>query len=427
MWRCGVFSLWGTWGLMCAYELTTTRAISAAQTAQQETERTLRARSAFLANMSHEIRTPINIILGLSRMMQSAPLDERQQENNRLILSSGEHLLHLINQSLDLSKMQAGRLSLEALSFSPALLVEEVVGLLQGAARDKGLSLDLALHVPGDRWVRGDPNRLRQVLINLISNAIKFTDNGSVTVTLRSTPGGELAFSITDTGIGIAASQQQRLFQPFTQADASTTRRFGGTGLGLTISQQLVEHMGGELSVESDLGEGATFRFTLALPESAPPAHRPSDRPPLPTARILVAEDNLLNQRVVRHHLEQLGFQPRIVSDGQQAIEVLCEQHFDLILMDCHMPEVDGFEAARIIRREHPDGPPIVALSASALDDDVSPAAVAVELSLEASHPPILVPRTPRVARDPRKRDRRGRTRRVGAPVRSGNPSRRHR
>ncbi|MEL6344871.1 MAG: ATP-binding protein [Myxococcota bacterium] len=357
-----LFSLWGTLALTWAYE----RSIGSAL---DETGRALEVRDAFIGNMSHEIRTPINAVMGLSRMLASTALNGQQREYNRLILESSDHLLRLVNQNLDLSKLHAQQLELEDLIFSPAELVRTSAALLRSQAEEKGLVLRHEIDAQVTPWVHGDPGRLRQVLLNLIGNAIKFTPQGQVTVQLMPENGG-LRFSVQDSGVGIDPAVIPRLFQAFTQADSSTTRRYGGTGLGLTISQALIQQMGGEIQVESTPTKGATFWFHLTLPPASAPTDVPSSALTFRGGRILVAEDNQINQRITRFSLEKLGLEVHMVDNGAQAVERSRTERYDLILMDCYMPVMDGFQAASQISSQIPHPPPIVALSASALDED---------------------------------------------------------
>lgn len=354
------------------------RAKRDADAARMEAEKASRAKSEFLAVMSHEIRTPLNGILGLTQLMQSGASDSTRTHYLRLMSQSGETLLHLVNNLLDFSKIEAGQLELELLTFHPRQVVEETLELVRECAREKGLTLTC---VPFDApAVCGDPARLSQVLLNLLNNAVKFTLQGSVV--LRCLPLADpcwLRFEIADTGIGIDAEARARLFQPFVQAEASTTRRFGGTGLGLSICKRLVEAMGGSLGVDSTPGRGSTFWLELPLPLAsqvpsalavAAPESNPVPRPLL-TARVLLAEDNPVNQMVARGMLQHFGIEVAVVADGEAAVAATRDGMFDLILMDCHMPVMDGLAASRQIRAA-PDTQhlPIVALTAAASDAD---------------------------------------------------------
>jgi signal transduction histidine kinase/DNA-binding response OmpR family regulator len=351
----------------------------------QEAEAANKAKSRFLANMSHEIRTPVNGIIGCAELMLKSDDPEYSRSLARTCLNESEHLLNLINNVLDYSKIEAGKIELEKAPILLERLLRSVVDGLKIQAQAK--SIELGLKMTGDfsRAVMGDTLRLRQVLINLVNNAIKFTDRGSVTLELAdaggSGPGGTpLKFSVVDTGIGIPKHRQDAIFKRFTQVDQSTTRRYGGTGLGTAIAYQLVALMGGELKVDSAPGCGATFSFTITLPpaDSGPGApaaapaaiHRepePGENPAVP-ARILLAEDTPVNQMVVRSHLEDQGFEVAVADNGKAAVEACGRQKFDLVLMDIQMPEMDGIEAAGHILAPLPpeERMPIVALTADA-------------------------------------------------------------
>ena len=341
-----------------------------------------RARLQFLANMSHEIRTPLNGILGMGQLLKSSSLDATQQHRLGAINASGQHLLGLINDILDFSKMDAGKLDIVLQPFELRRLPVEVHDLLLARAQDKGvrLSIDVAPDVPP--WLQGDPGRIKQILLNLVGNAIKFTEQGEISlrVGLISPAPVEgmarLRFAIIDTGVGISAEDQEKLFQPFRQVDASATRRHGGTGLGLAISKQLVDLMGGVIGCESRVGQGASFWFNLPLALAAPViagATRGRRRTSF-AARVLVAEDNPINREVTTMMLEEMGVAVILAEDGQQAVEAAQADDFDLILMDCQMPTMDGFEATRrIIARERLQQlphTPIVALTGNAIRGD---------------------------------------------------------
>lgn len=353
-----------------------------------------RAKSQFLANMSHEIRTPMNGVLGMTDLLMATTLTDRQRHLAQTIHRSGTALLTLLNAILDFSKIEAGKLELDVTEFDVRQTVQDAVGLFAESARSAGL--DLTCRVSGDvpDRLRGDPVRLRQILVNLVGNAIKFTEHGAVSVLVqrvrRTAQRDVLEFSVTDTGIGVAPDARARIFEAFSQEDGSTTRRFGGTGLGLAIVKELVTLMGGEVGVESTPGAGSTFRFTAELDRAA----RSVGEPPTPgtpstgtqgvtggaqptnpseanRGRILLAEDNPVNLEVALGALESLGYHVDVAINGQEAIEATARTAYDLVLMDCQMPELDGLAAAAAIRRrEVAQGArrlAIVALTAHAL------------------------------------------------------------
>jgi signal transduction histidine kinase/DNA-binding response OmpR family regulator len=340
-----------------------------------------KAKSAFLAMMSHEIRTPMNAILGNAELLGGAGLGPGEHESIQAINDAGQALLSVINDVLDLSKIEADRMSLERIGFAPEMLVGSVVSLFSVTARNKGLALTAEIDPSIPVILAGDPHRLRQVLTNLVGNAIKFTAEGIVIVraqvVTRSAEGTLLRFEVADTGIGIDAQGRDRLFESFVQVDASTTRRFGGTGLGLVICKRLVGLMGGEFDVDSAPGLGSTFWFTayLATPTDLEAgdvlaANETVARTgQLLGAQVLVAEDNLANKRLIERLLERLGAECTVVANGLEAVAAVRGGTYDLVLMDCHMPEMDGFEATRTIRAEG-NAIPIVALTADAMSGD---------------------------------------------------------
>ncbi len=342
------------------------------------------AKSRFLANMSHEIRTPLNGVIGIAEVLALSPLTEDQTKLLAMLRSSGQNLLAIVNDVLDLARAERGEFELKPQPFAPAPLVVDVLRPYELAASQRGLTLKLEGLETLPPAVVGDPVRIRQILVNLVSNAIKFTLAGSVTVTVSGeNEGGQtrLGLTVSDTGIGIAPEAQGRLFDKFYQADSSIIRRFGGTGLGLAIVKDLVRAMKGELSVESTLGQGSTFRLKLPLP-LADPAQLPAEGVALVAgfgeggregaaskARILLVEDNPVNEHIVRVMVERAGHTVVSVSDGLRAVEQFEKEHFDAILMDCQMPVMDGYQSAGEIRKREQSGrhTPIIALTASAM------------------------------------------------------------
>ena len=374
------------------------RSTADAEQLAAERDRASRASAAFLATMSHEIRTPLNGVLGLTDLLVRSDLTSQQADWAQAASRSGRALLTIVNDVLDLSKVEAGAVELEVVRFDVLTVLEDAVLPVRFAAEDAGLELVVA-PAPGfvgERW--GDPTRLRQVITNLASNAVKFTEQGSVTVRVGGTP-DTVWVRVSDTGIGMTEEQQARLFTPFVQADASTTRRFGGTGLGLAIARGLSQQMGGTITVTSSVGRGSTF--SLDLPLRAAVAAPAADAVPLPQSdadgprpvpgvdqplRVLLAEDNAVNQLIAQATLEREGAVVTVVGDGAQAVDAALSGQYDAVLMDCQMPVMDGLEATRWIRMvesgslalaggDHPGlhpRLPIIAMTASATLSDRS-------------------------------------------------------
>ncbi len=356
--------------------------------AKESAEEANRAKSAFLANMSHEIRTPMHGILGLTQLLLDGPLAARQRAWGENITASGRSLLRIINDLLDLSKIEAGRFELDCDDFDLADVLRETQSLMQPAAMQQGLELLLHLPADGPTRVRGDAMRLQQVMTNLVGNAVKFTQKGRVEVSLRRREPDAYTISVADSGIGIDAAALRRVFEPFMQADTSTSRRFGGTGLGLAIARRLVGLMNGELTVQSDVGVGTVFSFTSRFEPAtelvtgnlgSPQGAASGQVSPSPSAaggrpRVLLAEDNEVNQLYVTALLKKLDYDVTIANNGEEALACWRAQRFEAILMDWHMPLLDGLQVTMIIRdeeRRRGQSPtPIIGATASALEDE---------------------------------------------------------
>lgn len=349
--------------------------------ARRTAERANAVKSTFLANVSHEIRTPLHGILGMSEMALGEELPVEQRQHWATVKECGESLLVLLNDILDSSRIEAGRLELEQVEFDPVRCVRSVVSILEPRATEKGLTVAVDVDNELPTAVRGDPNRLRQIIANLVGNAIKFTESGGVSVSVRRQPGSdrgeEFLFSVSDTGVGIPADKRDCIFEAFQQADTSTARQYGGTGLGLSIASQLVDMMGGQIRVDSEPGRGTTFEFTArfgvvdaasaAVAEAANTQHSFADRRPS-GRRVLLADDSPVNRRLASGLLTRRGHEAVVVVDGQEAVDRWAAESFDVILMDLHMPHVDGLHAARMIREREDSGEriPIIAVTAGA-------------------------------------------------------------
>ena len=336
-----------------------------------------RSKTEFLASMSHEIRTPLNSIIGMAEVLVETPLTDEQQDYVRIFRSAGESLLEIINDILDLSKIEAGQTALETIDFHLPSLLDSVVSILSVRAAEQNTTISVQLHSDIPHGLSGDPTRLRQILINLVGNGVKFTENGTVKISARIDAENKLLFSVKDNGIGVAQEKQELIFESFTQADSLTTRKYGGTGLGLTICKKLTKMMGGRIWLESSPGEGSTFFFTCtfraAVSDPLPTPEKPTPATSceiLKPAHILLVDDNEDNRNLISLYLRNTPFTLKTAQNGKEAVRIFKRSWFDIVIMDIEMPLMDGYETTKQLRQweleQKDEETPIIALTAHA-------------------------------------------------------------